>query len=120
MKVKEVLIRVKQKFVKRKYKDVLFCYVFREKGEILQLYNAINHTNYTNVDDLIVTTMEDVIYIGMKNDLSFVIANDLNLYEHQSTINENMPLRGLFYFAKMYEGYLAMQELNRFQKRRIK
>ena len=94
MKLQEVLATFKRIFVKRKYKDILFRFVFREKSEILQLYNAINQTNYTNPDDLVITTMEDVIYVGMKNDLSFIIANDMNLYEHQSTINENMPLRG--------------------------
>ena len=119
MKVKEVIAAFKHIFVRRKYKDILFRFVFREKKEILQLYNAINRTNYTNPDDLVVTTMEDVIYIGMKNDLSFIIANELNLYEHQSTINENMPLRGLLYFAKMYESYIETHKLNRFQKNRI-
>ena len=69
MKVKEVLAMFKRVFVKRKYKDILFRFVFREKEEILQLYNAMNQTNYTNPDNLIITTMEDVIYIGMKNDL---------------------------------------------------
>lgn len=64
--------------------------------------------------------MEDVIYIGMKNDLSFVIANELNLYEHQSTLCENMPLRGFFYYAKLYEGYIEVHKLNRYQKKRIK
>lgn len=100
MKVKEVIATFKRIFVRRKYKDILFRFVFREKNEILQLYNAINGTNYTNSDDLVVTTMEDVIYIGMKNDLSFIIANDLNLYEHESSLNENMPLRGFFYFDR--------------------
>lgn len=119
MKVKEVLARVKRIFVKRKYKDVLFRYVFRDKKAILQLYNAINNTNYTNEDELIIKTMEDVIYIGMKNDLSFIVMNELNLYEHQSTINENMPLRGLLYFAKMYEGYIETTGLNRYQQKRM-
>lgn len=119
MKAKEVLARVKRVFVNRKHKDVLFRYLFREKSEMLQLYNAINGTSYTNSDDLIVTTMEDVIYIGMKNDLSFVIANELNLYEHQSTMNENMPLRGLMYFAKLYESYVETSGLSRHDKIRI-
>lgn len=119
MKVKEVLARMKRIFVKRKYKDVLFRYVFRDKKAILQLYNAINNTNYTNEDELIIKTMEDVIYIGMKNDLSFIVMNELNLYEHQSTVNENMPLRGLLYFAKMYEGYLETEGLNRYQQKRM-
>lgn len=119
MKAKEVWAGFKRIFVKRKYKDILFRYVFRDKKEILQLYNAINHTNYTSADDLVITTMEDVIYVGMKNDLSFIIVNELNLYEHQSTINENMPLRGLLYFARLYESYLDSRELNRHQRRRI-
>ncbi len=119
MKVKEVLARVKRIFVNRKYKDVLFRYLFEEKSEMLKLYNAINNTNYTNPDELIVTTMEDVIYIGMKNDLSFIIANELNLYEHQSTLNENMPLRGLMYFAKLYESYVETSGFNRHNKKRI-
>lgn len=120
MKVREVLARFKRVFVKRKYKDILFRFVFREKEEILQLYNAMNQTNYTNPDDLVITTMEDVIYIGMKNDLSFLIANELNLYEHQSTLNKNMPLRGLLYIAKMYESYIESHGLNRYQKKLIK
>jgi len=120
MKLKEVLVNFKRIFVKRKYKDILFRYVFKDKKEILQLYNAINHSNYTNPDDLIITTMENIIYIGMKNDLSFMIANDLNLYEHQSTLNENLPLRGLLYFAKMYESHIEEHKMNRYQKKRLK
>lgn len=120
MKPREVLRVFKKVFVKRKYKDNLFRFVFREPQEILQLYNAMNHTSYTNPDDLVITTMEDVIYIGMKNDLSFLIANELNLYEHQSTLNKNMPLRGLLYLAKMYESYIETHNLNRYQKKLIK
>lgn len=119
MKVQEVLRKLKRVFVKRKYKDILFRFVFREKAELLQLYNAINQTNYTNPEDLVITTMEDVIYMGMKNDLSFLLANELNLYEHQSTMNKNMPLRGLLYFAKLYESYIETNGLNRYQKKQI-
>ena len=119
MKVKEVLALFRRVLVKRKYKDILFRFIFKDKKELLQLYNAINNTNYTNPDDLLITTMEDVIYIGMKNDLSFLIANELNLYEHQSTLNRNMPLRGLIYLAKMYESYIETHGLNRYQKKLI-
>ena len=85
MKLKNVLMVAQRVFAKRKYKDILFRFVFREPEELLELYNAMNHTEYTNPEDLIVTTMEDVVYMGMKNDLSFLVANELNLYEHQST-----------------------------------
>ena len=119
MKVREVLSKCRKVFARRSYKDVLFRFIFNKPEELLQLYNAMNHTSYTNPDDLIITTMEDVIYIGMKNDLSFLIANEINLYEHQSTLNENMPLRGLLYLAKMYESYVETHKLNRYQNKRI-
>ena len=119
MKVKEVLALFRRVLVKRKYKDILFRFIFKDEKELLQLYNAINNTSYTNPDDLLITTMEDVIYIGMKNDLSFLIANELNLYEHQSTLNKNMPLRGLIYLAKMYESYIETHGLNKYQKKMI-
>ena len=91
----------------RKYRDRLFCFLFRNKKDLLDLYNALNGTNYTNPDDLEIVTMEDVIFLKMKNDLSFIIARRLNLYEHQSTVNPNMPLRGLIYFAQQYEGIVS-------------
>ena len=50
-----------------------------------------------------VNTLEDVVYMGMKNDVSFLFTEVLNLYEHQSTFNPNLPLRGLLYFAKLYQ-----------------
>jgi len=102
-------IRVK---VRRKYKDQLFQRVFSDKKDLLDLYNAVNNTSYTDPDELEITTLEDVIYLSMKNDLSFIISSTLNLYEHQSTFNPNIPLRGLFYFARLYEAYVKKQEMD--------
>lgn len=90
-----------------KYRDRLFRFLFRDKKDLLDLYNALNHTEYTDPDDLEIVTMEDVIFLKMKNDLSFIIAGKLNLYEHQSSVNPNMPLRGLIYFAQQYEGLVT-------------
>ncbi len=86
----------------KKHKDRLFKKIFESKENLLSLYNAINGTDYTNPDDIKINTLEDFIYVGFKNDVSFLIANVMNLYEHQSTINPNMPLRGFLYFAKLY------------------
>lgn len=86
-----------------KYKDRLFRMIFREKKDLLNLYNAVNGTDYTNSDELEVTTLENAIYMNMKNDTSFVFDMCLNLYEHQSTYNPNMPLRNLFYIARILE-----------------
>ncbi len=73
---------------------------------------TVNSTSYTNPDELIITTMSDAVYLGMKNDISFLIANVLNLYEHQSTLNPNMPLRGLFYFADVLRVYIETMQFN--------
>ena len=55
----------------------------------------------------------------MKNDLSFIIDSQLNLYEHQSTWNPNMPLRGLFYLTRQYEGLLAWEEADFYGRKRV-
>ena len=98
--------------ITRSYKDSLFRIVFREKKELLDLYNAINGTDYNDPDALIVTTIENVIYMGLKNDVSFLIEDVMNLYEQQSSWNPNMPLRGLFYFSNIYQGYIAEHHLD--------
>lgn len=95
--------RIRNAKINDEHKDRLFKLIFREKEDLLQLYNAINDTDYDNPDDIEVNTMEDVVYIGMKNDVSFLIKDVLNLYEHQSTFSPNLPLRGVFYFSRLYE-----------------
>ena len=102
-----------------KYKDRLFRYLFRNKKDLLALYNALNNSNYSNVDDLEIVTLEDVIFLKMKNDLSFIISWKLNLYEHQSTYNPNMPLRGLIYLAQEYEGLTAARGDDLYGEKRI-
>ncbi|SHJ47905.1 RpnC/YadD family protein [Hespellia stercorisuis] len=106
--------------INRKHKDRLFIKVFSDKNELLKLYNAVNHSCYTNAKDLIITTLEDAVYMGMKNDCSFLIGNYLNLYEHQSTFNPNMPLRGLLYFAGVLQGYLAVNQMDIYGENLIK
>ena len=86
--------------VYRSYKDRLFRMVFREKKELLGLYNAVNGTSYTDPEALTVVTLENAIYMNMKNDLAVVMDFYMNLYEHQSTYNPNIPLRNLHYVAK--------------------
>jgi len=50
------------------------------------------------------TTLEDVIYMTRKNDISFLLENVfIILFEHQSTINENMPIRDLIYYATIIQ-----------------
>ena len=96
--------------VNRKYKDRLFRFLFQDKKDLLELYNAVNGSSYSDPEELEIVTLEDVIFMKMKNDLSFMISDQLNLYEHQSTFSPNMPLRGLLYFARQYEGMAVRQK----------
>ena len=106
--------------VNREYKDRLFCKVFERKEDLLELYNAVNGTDYKDPEALEVNTLEDVIYLGMRNDRSFLIDGTMNLYEHNSTQCPNLPLRGLFYFSRLYEGYAESQKIRIYGRTRIK
>lgn len=100
--------------VNRKYKDSLFRKIFSDRKDLLDLYNALNDTQYTDEEELTVTTLEDVIYVSIKNDVSFLLGGTMNLYEHQSSYNPNMPIRGLIYFARLYQNYIDECEINVF------
>ena len=95
----------------RNYKDTVFRRLFSDKKNLLSLYNAVNSRDYTNPDDLEIVTLENAIYMGMKNDLAFIIDTNLYLYEHQSTYNPNMPLRDLFYISSEYQKMLDQKSL---------
>ena len=79
--------------VQRNYKDTIFRMLFKDKENLLSLYNALNQTDYTDMSGLEITTLENAVYMNYKNDVSFVFDFELMLYEHQSTVNPNMPLR---------------------------
>ena len=92
------------------HKDRVFKFLFgnpEHKDWTLALYNAVNGSSYNNPDDIEFNTIDDAVYLGMKNDVSFIILNEINLWEHQSTYNPNMPLRFFLYAAKLYEKYVA-------------
>ena len=101
-------------YANRKFKDSLFRMVFNAREDLLDLYNAINGTSYTNPEDLEVNTMDNVLYLTIKNDISFMIGCTMNLYEHQSSYNPNMPLRGMVYFAQLFSKYTEQRKLNLF------
>ena len=80
--------------VRRDHKDRLFCDLFSDKQNALSLFNAVNGTNYSDVDALEIITLKNVVYLTMHNDLAVCIYGQMGLFEQQSTINPNMPLRG--------------------------
>ena len=85
--------------------------LFKEKENLLSLYNAVNGTAYVDTDELEITTLQDAVYMNYKNDVSFVFDFELNLYEHQSTVNPNMPLRDLIYVTTVLQGIIRDEDL---------
>ena len=88
--------------VNRTYKSTLYIMLFQDKKNLLELYNAVSGKHYTDPGLLEINTLENAIYMTVKNDVSFLIDGRLSLYEHQSTYNPNLPLRFLIYISKLY------------------
>ncbi len=95
--------------IRRNRKDRLFIYIFgnpNHKKWLLSIYNAIRGSDYTNPDDIEITTIKNVIYMGMKNDVSFLLTDIMNFFEHQSTFNPNIALRMFIYAGMVYSKYI--------------
>ncbi len=104
----------------RNHKDGLFRKLFSDKEGALELYNALNGSSYNDPELLEITTIENILYMGIKNDLAFLIEGQMHLLEAQSTWSPNMPLRGLFYFSSLYQGYVAKNELDIYSHRLLR
>ena len=102
---------MKEVAINQKYKDSVFRMLFNNKKELLSLYNAVNGTTYENVDDLEINTLDDGVFMKMKNDISFVLGFELNLYEHQSTKCGNIALRFLLYVSDLLSGMVVRDDL---------
>lgn len=110
----------------REYKSRLFSFLFgREENKhwTLSLYNAIHGTSHEDISDITINTIEDVVYMGMKNDLSILVSEtvsfyrSMDLYEQQSSYNPNIPVRELMYAGKLYDKFIHSAKLNRYGKR---
>ena len=95
--------------INRENKDRLFRFIFgneENKAWTLSLYNAVNGTSYQNPDDIMITTIQDALYMGMKDDISILVYATMNMFEQQSTFNPNLPLRYLIYAGMIYSGLI--------------
>lgn len=102
---------------RRECRDRLFCYIFgseMHKEWTLSLYNAVNGSAYTDPEQISIATIEQVLYMGMHNDVAFLISDEINLYEQQSKPNPNMPLRLMQYTANVYERLITLWNKNKF------
>lgn len=101
----------RRKRVKRNHKDNVFRMLFSDENMLLMLYNAINDTNYADTSLLKITTLENAVYMSVKNDVSCMVDMRLELYEHQSTVNPNMPLRDLDYIADTFANFYSDKDI---------
>jgi len=102
------------------YKDRLFSFIFGNEAHkewTLSLYNAVNSTAYDDPEQIVITTIREALYLGMHNDVSFMIADQMNMYEQQSTFNPNMPLRMLQYAGSLYEKDITLRGKNKYSRR---
>jgi len=97
----------------RLYRNNVFCLLYEDRKNLLSLYNAVNKTNYADENELTIVTLDMAFCVKMKNDAAFVIDGRLSLYEQQSTVNPNMPLRDLYYVAEELKSLLPLTELYR-------
>lgn len=102
---------LRRRRVRRNVKDRLFRFLFEKDREaLLQLYNALNGTDYKDASRLEIVTIESAVYVVMKNDLAFVLSGTLSMYEHQSTYSPNLPVRFLIYLAQEYQAVVERAE----------
>ena len=104
----------------KEYKDKLFKSIFGNpeyKQWTLSLYNAMNGSEYTNPDDISFNTLKDILYVRMKNDVSFMITSVMNIWEHQSSFNPNMPMRFLLYGSRLYDKYVFTHAYHKYSSK---
>ena len=108
--------------INRENKDRLFKFIFgrsENKKWTLSLYNAINGTDYSDPEEIEINTLEEAIYMGMKNDVSYILREFVNIYEHQSTFCPNMPIRSMMYAAHLYDKHIKQHKLNIYGSRQV-
>jgi len=98
--------------VNRNNKDSMFSSLFSSPDILRELYSAIEGIPIPKDIPIEINTLSGVLFKGKINDLSFTIDNRLVvLIEHQSTINNNVPLRLLIYIARVYEKIINMNKV---------
>ncbi len=110
----QVQTQKQEQEVKRTYKDSVFVTIFHEKAKLIELYNALFDTNYDESAPIDIVTIKDVLFRTLKNDVAFVLGGRfVVLVEHQSSINENMPLRDLMYISTVLKRMIDTTRLYR-------
>ena len=103
----------------REVKSDVFSMLMEDKRYALQVYNSLNNSNYTDPDMVELVTLEKGISLSIRNDASFIVGMDMNIYEHQSTYNPNMPLRLVIYFSETIKKLIKERDLDLYGRKPI-
>ena len=95
----------------REYKSDVFSMLMENPEYALQVFNALNGTDYTDPTLVEICTLAKGISLSVRNDASFIIDMDLSIYEHQSSYNPNMPLRSLIYLGEVLKPLVKGRDL---------
>jgi hypothetical protein len=114
MEIKRRRWKMTETKANRNHKDSVFTLLFSEPTATLELYNAVTGQNYPPDTKIEIVTLSNALFKGQLNDVAFVVDDRLVvLIEHQSTVNNNMPLRMLLYMAREYERMTKGKDLYR-------
>jgi hypothetical protein len=91
---------------RRDFKDALFRFIFNRPEWALELYNALRGTDHRDPSEIEFTTIGDFLFLGMRNDVSFIIGSEMMVWEHQSTYSANLPARMVPYLGAAFGKYL--------------
>lgn len=95
----------------REYKSDVFSMLMEDKNNALSVYNVLNGTNLTNPDEVEIQTLDKGVSLTVRNDAAFVVDASLSVYEHQSTVCPNMPVRNLVYYTTIVSEYLRKKNI---------
>ncbi len=85
----------------REYKSDVFSMLMEDRQNALELYNAMNNSNYSDASQVEICRLDGGISLSVRNDAAFILDMRLSIYEHQSTMCPNMPLRSFIYLANI-------------------
>jgi predicted transposase/invertase (TIGR01784 family) len=106
-------------YLNTKHKASVFSTLFSDPETLRELYSAIEGVDVPKDAVISINTLSDVLFMGQLNDVSFTINDQLVvLIEHQSTINNNIPIRMLMYIGRVYEKIIERERL--YQKKLVK
>ena len=83
----------------REYKSDVFSMLMEDSANALEVYNALNGTNFTDPEAIEIRTLDKGVSLSVRNDAAFIVDAALSIYEHQSTVCPNMPVRNLIYYS---------------------